>query len=160
MPTNIRNRPMTDRCLADDLLRARVRQYRVIETLLERAGPELLANLETERDRVGAWRAFERLSPAHAREIEAGIEDGPVQHQYNQAEAMLLGPSDTLAGALVRLLYGLRECIRERLDGSGDIDVDSADYWDLVTWEAMADLIKLGAVERLTEDFSKDLIKT
>jgi len=151
---------MTDRCLADDLLRARVRQHRVIQTLLENAGPELLANLETERARVGAWRAFERLSPAHASEIEAGIEDGPVQHQYNQAEAMLLGPSGTLAGALVRLLYGLRECIRERLDGSGGIDVDSADYWDLVTWEAMADLIKMGAVERLTEDFSKDLIKT
>jgi hypothetical protein len=160
MPTNIRNRTLRDRCLADDLLRARVRRNRVIETLLEKAGPELLASVESERDIIGAWRAFERLSPAHAREIEAGIEDGPVQHQYNQAEAMLLGPSDTLAAALVRLLYGLRECIRERLDGSGGIDVDSADYWDLVTWEALADLIKFGGIERLTKDVSKDLLKT
>ncbi|HUK09193.1 MAG TPA: hypothetical protein VLX09_15060 [Stellaceae bacterium] len=102
-----------------------------------------------ERYLVNAWCTFERLSAAYINEVEAGLEDGPIHSQYDQAEAILLGPSESLSGALIRLLYGVRESIRERLDDTGKIDVDTADYWDLVVWEALADLIKLGGIERL-----------
>jgi len=144
-------RGITDRLLADDLLRTRIRQNRVIETLLETAGPELLSSIESERNLVAAWRTLERLTAAYIREIEAGIENGPIHSRCEQAEAILLGPSGTLAGALIRLLYGMRESISERLDGDGNLDVDSADYWDLVVWEALADLITLGGIERLLD---------
>jgi len=140
---------MTDRLRADDLLRTRVRRNRVIEMLLETAGPELLMSIGGERYLVNAWCTFERLSAAYINEVEAGLEDGPIHSQYDQAEAILLGPSESLSGALIRLLYGVRESIRERLDDTGKIDVDTADYWDLVVWEALADLIKLGGIERL-----------
>jgi hypothetical protein len=142
---------MSNHFLADDLLRTRVRHKRVVETLLEAAGPELFASIESEPDLVSAWRAYEQLSSAHVNEIEAGVEDGPIHSQYDDAEAVLLGPSRTLTGALVRLLYGLRESICEKLDATGSVDVDIADYWDLVVWEALADLIRLGGIERLTQ---------
>jgi len=142
---------MTNYFLAHDLLRTRVSQKRVIETLLETAGPELFTNIASESELVSAWRTFEQLSSAHVNEIEAGIENGPIHSQYDQAEAVLLGPSGTLTGALVRLLYGLRESIFEKLDATGGIDVDIADYWDLVAWEALADLIRFGGIERLTQ---------
>jgi len=142
---------MSNHFLADDLLRTRVRHKRVIETLLETAGPELFTSVESEPDLVGAWRTYEQLSSAHVKEIEAGVEDGPIHSQYDEAEAVLLGPSRTLTGALVRLLYGLRESICEKLDATGGVDVDIADYWDLVVWEALADLIRLGGIERLTQ---------
>ena len=142
-------RGTTNRLLADDLLRTRIRQNRVIEKLLKTAGPDLLRSIESEPDLIDAWCAFEQLTAAHVSEIEAGIENGPIHSRYERAEAILLGPSGTLAGALIRLLYGMRESIRERLDGDGTLDISSADYWDLVTWEALADLIKLGGIERL-----------
>ena len=141
---------MADRHLADDLLRTRVRRNRVVEMLLKTVGPELLMSVESEPYLVKAWRTFEQLSVAYVDEIDAGIEDGPIHSQYDQAEATLLGPSGSLSGALIRLVYGVRESIRERLDATGNIDVDTADYWDLVVWEALADLIKLGGIERLT----------
>jgi hypothetical protein len=143
---------MTDRLRADELLRARVHRNRVIEMLLEMAGPELLMSIEGERHLVNAWFTFEQLSVAYINEVDAGVEDGPIQSQYDQAEAILLGPSGTLSGALIRLLYGMRESIRETLDDTGKIDVGTADYWDLVVWEALADLIKLGGIERLSVD--------
>jgi hypothetical protein len=124
---------------------------------LEALSPEAAADLEHLTPLADAWRKFIEAKRAAGGEIiDAGGTKHP--HELQQAirareeiEAILVGmPSDSPAGAIVRIMWATLERLGDAYDHEGRLNEDATFNWeDEVQFEAMLDLLQPGVLKRI-----------
>ena len=117
---------------AYQLLQDRIQANRTLERLSEALSPEAAADLENLTPLAVAWRKFIEAKRAAGGEV---IEAGGINHPYElqqvirtreQIEAILVGvPSDSPAGAIVRIMWATLERLGNAFDHKGRLNEDA-----------------------------------